>query len=67
MKATGSKSVRHKNELIKGLRHSWQLYILLVPALIWLIAFMYAPMYGLLIALKITRRQRVSWEATLWG
>ena len=24
MKATGSKSVRHKNELIKGLRHSWQ-------------------------------------------
>ena len=52
MKATGSKSVRHKNELIKGLRHSWQLYILLVPALIWLIAFMYAPMYGLLIAFK---------------
>ena len=35
-----------------GFRHSWQLYVLLLPALIWLGVFMYAPMYGLLIAFK---------------
>lgn len=36
----------------KKLLHSWQLYILLLPGLIWLMLFMYAPMYGILIAFK---------------
>lgn len=31
---------------------SWQLYVLLLPALIWLILFAYYPMYGLVIAFK---------------
>ena len=32
--------------------HNWRLYTLLLPALIWLAVFMYAPMYGLLLAFK---------------
>ncbi|MDE6839053.1 MAG: ABC transporter permease subunit [Acutalibacter sp.] len=31
---------------------SWQLYVLLLPALVWLLLFAYYPMYGLLIAFK---------------
>ena len=31
---------------------SWQLYVLLLPAVIWLVLFAYYPMYGLLIAFK---------------
>lgn len=32
--------------------HNWQLYILLLPAFVWLIVFCYAPMYGVTIAFK---------------
>ena len=35
-----------------GFRYSWQLYVLLLPAFIWLVIFMYGPMYGLVIAFK---------------
>ena len=31
---------------------SWQLYVLLLPALVWLFTFAYYPMYGLIIAFK---------------
>ena len=31
---------------------TWQLYVLLIPALVWLILFAYYPMYGLVIAFK---------------
>ena len=41
---------RRKN-LRKVLR-SWQLYVLLIPALIWAVVFAYYPMYGLIIAFK---------------
>lgn len=30
----------------------WQLYVLLLPAVVWLALFAYYPMYGLLIAFK---------------
>ena len=40
-----------KSTLIKAL-HCWQLYVLLIPALIWLAVFAYYPMYGLIIAFK---------------
>lgn len=38
--------------LIQRILRSWQLYVLLVPALVWLILFAYYPMYGLIIAFK---------------
>lgn len=34
------------------LLHNWQLWLLLLPALAWLIVFCYAPMYGVQIAFK---------------
>ena len=37
---------------VKKALSCWQLYILLIPALIWLIVFAYYPMYGLIIAFK---------------
>ena len=36
----------------RDFRHCWQMWILLLPALIWLVVFCYTPMYGLLIAFK---------------
>lgn len=42
----------HRKSWVKKLLHSWQLYVLLLPALIWLILFCYQPMYGLIIAFK---------------
>lgn len=38
--------------MIQRILRSWQLYVLLVPALIWLFLFAYYPMYGLIIAFK---------------
>ena len=34
------------------LRREWQLYLMLAPTLIWLLLFLYKPMYGLQIAFK---------------
>ncbi|WP_378949455.1 ABC transporter permease [Paracoccus sp. R86501] len=34
------------------LKREWQLYLLLLPTIIWLLVFLYKPMYGLQIAFK---------------
>lgn len=34
------------------LRKEWQLYVMLLPTIIWLLLFLYKPMYGLQIAFK---------------
>lgn len=34
------------------LRREWQLYVMLIPTIIWLLVFLYKPMYGLQIAFK---------------
>lgn len=44
-----------RKRFLKGfvkLVKSWQLYVLLIPSLVWLALFAYYPMYGLLIAFK---------------
>ncbi len=42
-----------RTEKIKKLiRRNWRLYVLMLPALAWVIVFAYTPMYGLLIAFK---------------
>ena len=50
-KKTSSPKTAESGKLKKALS-CWQLYILLIPALIWLIVFAYYPMYGLIIAFK---------------
>ena len=42
--ARGINQKRHMPTWAKKMLHSWQLYVLLLPALIWLILFMYEPM-----------------------
>lgn len=46
--------VPNRGKVSKGkeLLRCWQLYVLLIPALLWLIVFAYYPMYGLIIAFK---------------
>lgn len=34
------------------LRQEWQLYVMLIPTIVWLLVFLYKPMYGLQIAFK---------------
>jgi len=40
------------NMLLRHFRREWQLYLMLAPAIIWFILFLYKPMYGLQIAFK---------------
>ncbi|WP_455619880.1 ABC transporter permease [Eisenbergiella sp.] len=41
-----------REKLKKGFSRNWRLYVLMTPALLWLIVFAYMPMYGILIAFK---------------
>ncbi|MGI6214500.1 MAG: ABC transporter permease [Christensenellales bacterium] len=47
----GKSNIKRKSWWMQVFEHR-QLYLLLIPALVWLIAFCYTPMYGLLIAFK---------------
>jgi len=40
------------NSLLQHFRREWQIYLMLAPAIIWFILFLYKPMYGLQIAFK---------------
>ncbi len=46
--APPSRLIRIKDHV----RNHWQLYVMLAPTIIWLITFLYTPMYGLQIAFK---------------
>lgn len=51
----GAKEARKSDRLQKigdHLRNEWQLYVMLLPTIIWLVVFLYKPMYGLQIAFK---------------
>lgn len=44
--------IKKRNEFILGLKRNYQLYIFLVPAILFLIIFCYIPMYGVQLAFK---------------
>ncbi len=39
-------------KILHHLRREWQIYLMLVPVIVWFIVFLYKPMYGLQIAFK---------------
>lgn len=45
-------------DVLRRLRRDWQLYLMLAPAVIWFLLFLYKPMYGLQIAFK---------DYSIWG
>lgn len=53
---------RPKNTTLKRMLKCWQLYVLILPAIVWYVIFCYGPMYGVIIAFK-------NYKATLgtWG
>ena len=51
--ATANRLPSHrKGYVLKRLKESWQWYLLLLPGLIYLIIFLYGPMYGVQIAFR---------------
>lgn len=38
--------------VVNHLKREWQLYVMLIPTILWLLVFLYKPMYGLQIAFK---------------
>ncbi len=62
--------------ILRRLKQDWQIYLLLAPTVIWMLLFLYKPMYGLQIAFKdysvfrgIAASPWVGWEhfETLFG
>ena len=51
-----------KSKTFRNMAAHWQLYLMVLPALIYLILFSYKPMYGLIIAFK-----DYSFKAGIWG
>lgn len=45
-------SVSRLEAAIQHVRREWQLYVMLLPMIIWFVVFLYKPMYGLQIAFK---------------
>jgi len=39
--------------IVDHILREWQLYVMLLPTIIWLLVFLYKPMYGLQIALPL--------------
>lgn len=55
--------IKHKpNSLLKRISKSWQLYVILLLPLLWVLIFSYGPMYGLQLAFK-----RYSPRLGIWG
>ncbi|WP_157631065.1 ABC transporter permease [Kribbella catacumbae] len=46
------KKLKHQLPLGTRIRRAWRLYVLLAPALVWVIIFCYWPMYGVQIAFR---------------
>lgn len=51
----------------KNLKNKWQLYLLLLPALVYIVIFAYGPMYGIQIAFKNYRTGLGIWKSEWVG
>lgn len=57
----------HRQSVGKRLLHSWRLYVLLLPALAYIIVFHYFPMYGLQIAFRDYKVRLGFWNSPWVG
>lgn len=62
-----SEHVRSGKYIVKRLAESWQWYLLLLPALAYVIIFNYVPMYGIQIAFKNYRASKGIWGSPWIG
>lgn len=63
-----SKTKKSKNnKFIRGIKKSWQLYILVLPALVYIIIFNYIPLYGIQLAFKKYMAVRGIWGSPWVG
>lgn len=65
VKGSGKRSAERQNPLLKSqnpILRRWQLYLLVLPALLYIIIFNYKPMYGIIIAFK-----DFSFRKGIWG
>lgn len=51
------------SKVIKHIRTNWQLYVLLLPAIIYTIVICYKPMYGIIIAFKDYSPRKGIWAS----
>ncbi|MGO4909441.1 ABC transporter permease [Pseudorhodobacter sp. W20_MBD10_FR17] len=51
-KARATSGSDKMQRVIEHLKREWQLYVMLLPTILWLLVFLYKPMYGLQIAFK---------------
>lgn len=65
--AAGRVLLTEKQRKVKQFFGNWQLYTMLLPALICLVLFHYVPMYGVTIAFKDIRIGESLWEGTWVG
>jgi len=62
-----TKQQHNKKKLLLKLKKYWPLYVLLLPALLYIIIFNYGPMYGLIIAFKNFRPTKGYWGSEWVG
>lgn len=68
MSATHTGVMRpHKKPPLKRLAESWQLYVLLLPTMAYMLIFNYVPMYGLQIAFRNYEARSGFWGSTWLG
>jgi len=57
----------HSKDIRKALARNWQLYVLLLPMVVWFAVWMYKPMSGLLIAFKRFEPSLGVWRSEFKG
>ena len=58
---------RKKGSVLKRLKSDWQLYVLILPAILYLVLFHIIPMYGVQIAFKDFRTSKGIWGSAWVG
>ncbi len=59
--------IPHKRRVLSILRNRWQMYVLVLPAMVYVFIYHYLPMYGVQIAFKDFRTSRGIWDSPWVG